>query len=85
MTNPNILPDDTSLRIPPMGFDDENELNGQTAYNRTIVEGSARCGCFHCGGIFAGNEVSQWLQEDDGEDDTALCPVLWRRCSDCGQ
>lgn len=74
MTNPNILPDDTSLRIPPMGFDDENELNGQTAYNRTIVEGSARCGCFHCGGIFAGNEVSQWLQEGDGEDDTALCP-----------
>ena len=56
-----------------MESDDENELNSQTAYNRAMVEYSARCGCFHCGGIFAGNEVAQWLQEDDGED-TALCP-----------
>ena len=73
MTSPSILPDDPSLCIPPMESDDENELNSQTAHNRAMVEYSARCGCFHCGGIFAGNEVAQWLQEDDGED-TALCP-----------
>ncbi|UBZ00898.1 hypothetical protein LDH92_04915 [Bifidobacterium animalis subsp. lactis] len=73
MTGPSILPDDPSLCIPPMESDDENELNSQTAHNRAMVEYSARCGCFHCGGIFAGNEVAQWLQEDDGED-TALCP-----------
>lgn len=48
-------------------------LNRQTAYNRAQVERASRCGCFHCGGMFAGMSVLSWLPEPDGPD-TALCP-----------
>lgn len=58
---------------PHLGFRDKFELNEQSAYNRSVIENSPRCGCFHCESIFSGSDVKQWLSESDGED-TALCP-----------
>lgn len=38
--------------------------------NRTELESSNACGCVHCLGLFAPDEVRKWT--DEGQ--TALCP-----------
>lgn len=73
MAERNVVEDDSSVRVPRVGFRDKCELNRQTAYNRNRVERANACGCFYCGSTFAGSEITEWLAEDDGED-TALCP-----------
>lgn len=73
MVDPFIIPDDSAMSIPKDADIDFWYLNTQTAYNRRVVEQTNKCGCFHCGSTFAGNNVVQWHHEDDG-DDTALCP-----------
>ena len=57
-----------------LGPEDLHALNRLTAYNRPALEESDhRCGCFHCGSMFAAYEVAHWMAEKDGAD-TALCP-----------
>lgn len=68
-----VIEDHSDVRVPSLGYGEKYELNRQTAYNRAVVVGSARCGCFRCGSTFPGEQVSEWVAEDDG-DDTALCP-----------
>lgn len=69
----NVIPDDPTVKVLSVGYEDKHELNRQTAFNRGFVEHAGKCGCFHCGSTFAGSEVTEWLHEDGGED-TALCP-----------
>ncbi|MBQ2726111.1 MAG: cytoplasmic protein [Clostridia bacterium] len=38
--------------------------------NRQFIENSVNCGCFYCGRIFPGSEITQWI--DGGK--TARCP-----------
>ena len=35
---------------------------------------SERCGCFYCGAIFSPKEVKEWVDEEEGVGQTALCP-----------
>lgn len=73
MSQRRVIEDAPGQKILCLGYEDERELNGQTAYNGELVAGSERCGCFHCGSSFPGRQVSEWLAEDGGVD-TALCP-----------
>jgi hypothetical protein len=42
--------------------------------NRDELLLSERCGCFYCGAIFSPEEVEEWVDEDQGVAQTALCP-----------
>lgn len=68
-----IVADDPSTAVPCIDYKAERILNRQTAHNRSAVQTCQRCGCFHCGRIFAGSLVDAWEQEQHGEA-TALCP-----------
>ena len=53
------------------------ELELEKAYkhsinNKTEIEKSDTCGCFHCKEIFAPSEIKEWIQ--DSKDQTAQCP-----------
>lgn len=43
-------------------------------YHRKAVLASMVCGCFYCLSIFQPTEICSWIDEWDGEDQTALCP-----------
>jgi hypothetical protein len=42
--------------------------------NRDELLLSTRCGCFYCGAIFSPEEVEDWVDEEEGVGQTALCP-----------
>jgi hypothetical protein len=42
--------------------------------NREEILSSERCGCFYCGAIFSLEEVKEWVDEEKGVGQTALCP-----------
>jgi hypothetical protein len=42
--------------------------------NRDELLLSERCGCFYCGAIFSPEEVEEWVDEEEGIGQTALCP-----------
>lgn len=42
--------------------------------HRTEILESLVCGCFFCGGEFEPNEIGEWVGEEGGGGDTALCP-----------
>lgn len=63
------------------------QLHGCSYLNEQSIIHSRKCGCFHCGSIFAPEEVKEWCDSDHIDDRTALCP----RCGidsvlgdDCG-
>lgn len=40
--------------------------------NKSLVEKSTNCGCYHCGKIFSASDVVEWVDREDPP--TALCP-----------
>lgn len=69
-----VVPDEASVKVPYLSYEDKHALNRLTAYGRPTLEGSSlRCGCFHCGSSFVASEITDWMPEEDGAD-TALCP-----------
>ena len=42
--------------------------------NRVAIEKSTTCGCFQCGTIFAASLVTNWMKEQNGNNDTGWCP-----------
>ena len=69
-----VVPDEASVKVPHLSYEDRHALNRLTAYGRPTLEGSSlRCGCFHCGSSFVAREITAWMPEEDGAD-TALCP-----------
>lgn len=73
MNKRSIIPDNPTTKVPVLAFEDEYELNSQSAFNRCEIKQSAQCGCFHCGSTFSSERVVDWMTEANGED-TALCP-----------
>jgi hypothetical protein len=49
--------------------------HGHSIRHRSEIVGSQRCGCFHCCAVFAPTRIEEWVDEVDGEGQTALCPV----------
>jgi hypothetical protein len=42
--------------------------------NRDEIDRSEICGCFFCISIFSPLSITEWVHEDDGIGQTALCP-----------
>jgi NAD-dependent SIR2 family protein deacetylase len=42
--------------------------------SRKEIEGSNKCGCFHCLAIFDSSEIDDCIDEADGAPQTPLCP-----------
>lgn len=54
----------------PHGLYDILHAHHFSKNNRQFIENSQNCGCFHCGRIFPGSDITQWI--DGGK--TARCP-----------
>ena len=69
-----VVPDEVSVKVPYLSYEDKHALNRLTAYGRSTLEWSSlRCGCFHCGSSFVASKITDWMREEEGAD-TALCP-----------
>ncbi len=65
----------TSKReLPRLDYETNSLLNEQTAYNKTLLASARICGCFYCLTEFHPRKITNWLDEEDG-DDTAICPI----------
>ncbi len=42
-------------------------------HNKTQLDNTSKCGCYHCFAIFTPQEIKEWT--DDG--DTAICPFCF--------
>jgi hypothetical protein len=54
--------------------EDVREAHKHSANHRSEINQSQSCGCFHCGAIFSPDQIEDWVDEVDGEGQTALCP-----------
>ena len=68
-----IVPDEPDVRVPKLGQQDNELLNQQSGFNRSLLEASGKCGCFHCGRKFPVSLIANWMKEP-GEEDTGVCP-----------
>lgn len=48
--------------------------HAHASLHRAAVTTSDRCGCFYCGSTFSPSEIEEWVDEVNGEGQTALCP-----------
>ena len=48
------------------------EIHQFSSSNMQDFEENKKCGCFYCCKIFDSDEISQYIDDDDG--DTAVCP-----------
>lgn len=69
-----VIADPPTTHLGQFTSQDARELNEQTAFNWENVTRHAWCGCFRCGGRFRGEELADWMEEDNGAR-TALCPA----------
>ncbi|MCI7334547.1 MAG: cytoplasmic protein [Oscillospiraceae bacterium] len=51
---------------------DLQKLNEQSVGNMELFEKEQKCGCFFCGKIFGSEEITQYIEDEEG--DTAVCP-----------
>ncbi len=49
-------------------------LHRLSSSNRDVLKEDRECGCFHCLRTFKASEITKWIPERDGRDETALCP-----------
>jgi hypothetical protein len=42
--------------------------------HRESIQKSPACGCFYCLAIFTPNDITEWVDIENGEGQTALCP-----------
>jgi len=60
------LPEDHLLRV----------AHRKSSNHRGEIEGSHRCGCFYCKGIFGPNQIVDWIDTSNPHSQqTALCPA----------
>jgi hypothetical protein len=54
--------------------DDVQQAHLHSSNHKIEIVGSNQCGCFYCCAIFAPNQITDWVDEDSDEGQTALCP-----------
>jgi len=52
------------------------KIHKHSSKNRQKLSKSQKCGCFYCGTIFNSVEITDWLEDIDG-DEAANCPYCW--------
>lgn len=68
-----VILDAPDVPVLQIGCIEQELLNRQTGFNRSLLEKNETCGCFHCGRRFPTSLVTDWMVED-GQDDTGVCP-----------
>ena len=53
---------------------DVKKLYVHSTKNRSAIEISKKCGCFHCCNIFDAKKVKEYTEEMDGSE-TGICPL----------
>ncbi len=53
---------------------DHIRAHRHSSRHRKEVLASKQCGCFYCLAIFPPSEFDEWIDEWEGEGQTALCP-----------
>lgn len=53
---------------------DHIQAHDHCSHHREGLLASARSGCFYCGAVFPPAEIQEWVDEQDGVGQTALCP-----------
>jgi hypothetical protein len=54
--------------------EDVRKAHDRSSNHRKEILASRSCGCFHCGAVFPPEQIHDWIDEVDGEGQTALCP-----------
>ena len=44
-----------------------------SSHKDEIIKGNL-CGCFYCGQTFTPNEIEEWIEENNSNEGTAICP-----------
>jgi hypothetical protein len=57
-----------------MGEPDHIRAHTHSSCHREEVLSSQTCGCFYCLAIFEPDEIKDWIDEENGVGQTALCP-----------
>lgn len=50
------------------------DAHKHSSFNEHEIQNSLTCGCFYCLKVFIPNEVNEWIDENDSNTATALCP-----------
>ena len=53
---------------------DHVRAHRHSSRHREEVLASESCGCFYCCSIFQPSEIQEWIDEQEGVGQTALCP-----------
>jgi hypothetical protein len=57
-------------------FPDEiRKAHDHSSEHRSEVAGSKVCGCFYCCSVFPPTRIEEWVDEVNGQGQTALCPM----------
>jgi hypothetical protein len=57
-----------------MGEPDRIRAHRHSSFHREEVLNGKNCGCFYCLAIFEPDEIEDWIDEENGIGQTALCP-----------
>lgn len=55
--------------------EDIRKAHQHSSGHRTELGESTSCGCFYCCSVFPPERIEEWVDEVNGEGQTALCPV----------
>lgn len=51
-----------------------DKAHKHSIFHRKEIERSDLCGCFYCMHVFKPTEITQWIDDEGGVGQTALCP-----------
>jgi hypothetical protein len=51
------------------------QAHKHSSYHKDEIQNSEICGCFYCLAIFKPQVIEEWVEEQDGIGQTALCPM----------
>jgi hypothetical protein len=68
------LEDDHRRRVATFPDEIRKAHDASSAHRREVTE-SETCGCFYCTSVFPPARIDEWVDDVNGEGQTALCPV----------
>lgn len=56
---------------------DLTRIHKMSFCNKSFCEDSSYVGCFHCGEIYPAYEIEEYINEENSDEGTAICPHCW--------
>ncbi len=57
-----------------MAKPDYIEAHQHASEHEKELSASENCGCFHCVSVFEPSDIVEWIEEQNSDERTALCP-----------